>query len=72
MIRNSSFLFISRHYFNTGGSFANAQATLVRQAQKAIFTSNSYLYNFDTFTPRHILELFDKLVSPILNYGAEK
>ena len=36
-----------------------------------IFCYNLYKLRFDTFTPRHILELFDKLVSPILNYGAE-
>ena len=57
--------------FSTGGSFSNAQKTLAGQAQKAVFKLNSYLYNFDTLTTRHILELFDKLVSPILNYGAE-
>ena len=57
--------------FSTGGSFSNAQATLAGQAQKAIFKLNSYLYKFDTVTPRHILELSDKLISPILNYGAE-
>ena len=57
--------------FSDGGSFSNAQAILAGQAQKAIFILNSYLYKFDTFIPRQILELFDKLVSPILNYGAE-
>ena len=65
IVRSFSYLGI---IFSTGGSFANAQATLAGKAQKAIFTLNSYLYNFDTFTPRHILELFDKLVSPILKY----
>ena len=32
---------------------------------------NSYLYKFDTFTPKHTLELFDILVYYILNYLAE-
>ena len=41
------------------------------QAQKAISKLNSYLYKFDIFTPRHNLELFDELVSPIFNYGTE-
>ena len=56
--------------FTAGGSFSNAQNTLSDKAQKAIFKLNSYLYDFVTITTKHILELFDKLVSPILNYGA--
>ena len=32
---------------------------------------NKYLYNITALTPSHILELFDKLVSPILNFGSE-
>ena len=35
------------------------------------FTVNKYLYNFTALTPSHKLELFDKLVSPILNFGSE-
>ena len=57
--------------FTTGGSFSNAQVTLSGQAQKAIFKLNSYLYNFSDITPKHVLNLFDKLVTPILNYGSE-
>ena len=57
--------------FTAGGSFSNAQNTLSGQAQKAIFKLNSYLYDFVNITTKHTLELFDKLVSPILNYGAE-
>lgn len=57
--------------FTPGGSFSGAQKTLSGQAQKAIFKLNRYLYNFINLTPRHTLELFDKLVTPILNYGAE-
>lgn len=41
------------------------------QAQKAIFKLNKYLYKFTSITPKHKLELFDKLVTPILNYGSE-
>ena len=47
------------------------QSTLAGQAQKAIFKLNKYLYKFTYITPRHKLDLFDKLVSPILNYGSE-
>ena len=40
-------------------------------AQKAVFKLNSYLYKFADLTPRHVLDLFDKLVTPILCYGSE-
>ena len=32
---------------------------------------NRYLNNFVHLKPSHILDLFDKLISPILNYGSE-
>ena len=57
--------------FTPGGSFSNAQTTLAGQAQKAVFKLNSYLYNFAGLTPSHVLNLFDKLVSPILCYCSE-
>ena len=57
--------------FTTGGSFSEAQNTLAGQAQKAIFKMNKYLNKFTYLSPRHKLELFDKLISPILNYGSE-
>ena len=57
--------------FTTGGSFSEAQTTLAGQAQKAIFKLNKYLYKFTFVSPKHKLELFDKLISPILNYSCE-
>ena len=57
--------------FTSGGSFSSAQSTLAGRAQKAIFRLNSYLYKFTDISPYHKLELFDKLVSQILNYSAE-
>ena len=57
--------------FTVGGSFSEAQNTLVGQAQKAIFQLNKYLYKFTFLSPRHKLDLFDKLILPILNYGGE-
>ena len=57
--------------FTSGGSFSEAQNTLAGQAQKAIFKMNKYLNKFTYLSPRHKLELFDKLISPILNYGGE-
>ena len=58
-------------FFSTGGSFSECHKTLAGQALKAIFKLNRYLYHFTNITPRHRLELFDKLVTPILNYGSE-
>ena len=57
--------------FTTGGSFSETQTTLAGQAQKAIFKLNKYMYKFTFITPKHKLELFDKLVSPILSYASE-
>ena len=37
----------------------------------AIFKMNTYLYKLTFLSPRHKLELFDKLVTPILDYGSE-
>ena len=44
---------------------------LAGQARKAIFKLNKYLYHFTQITPKHYLDLFDKLIKPILNYGSE-
>ena len=57
--------------FTTGGSFSEAQNTLAGQAQKAIFKLNKCLYKFTYISPKHKLDLFDKLISPILNYSSE-
>ena len=57
--------------FTCGGSFSETQSTLAGQGSKSIFAMNKYLYKFTNLTVKHRLELFDKLVSPILNYGSE-
>lgn len=57
--------------FTSGGSSFETQKTLSGQALKAIFTLNKYLYHFIGLKPSHVLDLFDKLISPILNYGSE-
>ena len=57
--------------FTIGGSFSECQNTLEGQAQKAFLQLNRYLYKFTFLSPRHKLELFDKLILPILNYGGE-
>ena len=38
---------------------------------KAVFKLNQYLYNFTDLQPKHVLDLFDKLILPILTYGGE-
>ena len=57
--------------FTSGGSSFETQKTLSGQALKAVFTLNKYIFNFTALSPSHKLELFDKLVSPILNFGSE-
>ena len=57
--------------FSTGGSFTEAQSTLSGQAQKAIYKLYKYLYNYVNVPVTHYLELFDKLITPILCYGCE-
>ena len=41
------------------------------QALKAIFVLNKYIRKFVNLKPQHILDLFDKLICPILNYSSE-
>ena len=54
-----------------GGSFNITEVTLAGKAQKAIFEFNKYLYNFPSVSVKHRLDLFDKLILPILNYLSE-
>ena len=55
----------------TVGSLQTATETLTEQAQKALFTFRKYLHRFVNISPEHVLELFDKLIKPILLYGSE-
>ena len=57
--------------FTTGGSFVETHNALSGQAMKAIFKLKSYLYKFTNLSIVHMLDLFDKLILPILNYGSE-
>ena len=57
--------------FTSGGSLNVAQKTLSDQALKAIFILNKYFTKFVNVFPSHVLELSDKLISPILCYGSE-
>lgn len=57
--------------FTTGGSFSQTHETLSGQALKAIFKLKSFISKFTEFSVSHTLDLFDKLILPILNYGSE-
>ena len=57
--------------FTVGGSFLEAQNTFSGHAQKAVSKMNRYLYKFTYLPPKHRLESFVKLITPILNYGCE-
>ena len=50
------------------GLFSYLFLFLSGQALKAIF---KLLYHFTELSPKHVLELFDKLITPILCYGSE-
>ena len=57
--------------FTTGGSVAETHKALSGQALKAILKLNQYLYNFRDLQPKHVLDLFDNIILPILTYGGE-
>ena len=57
--------------FNTGGSFSETHDALSGQALKAIYKLESNVNKFTDLSVSHMLDLFDKLILPILNYGSE-
>lgn len=57
--------------FTTGGSFKETQNTLAGQARKALFSLEKYVYKFTTLTLNQMIDVFDKLILPILNYCSE-
>ena len=57
--------------FSTGGSFSEAQSVLSGQALNAIFQMNKYLHKFTYLAVQLRLDLFEKLITPILNYGSQ-
>ena len=57
--------------FLAGESDFQTQNTLSGQALKAIFTLNKQLFNFTSLIPSHVIDLFDKLITPILNFSSE-
>ena len=44
---------------------------LADQVRKAMFNLNKHLHKFTQITPKHYIDLFDKLIKPVLYYGSE-
>lgn len=57
--------------FTPGGAFTRNQQVLADQARKALFTLTKCTVKFPDISPIEMCQLFDKLVRPILEYGAE-
>ena len=57
--------------FSSNGSFHQAQLTLAGQANKAVYMLCRKLSKFSNLKPDFMLDLFDKFIAPILNYGCE-
>ena len=57
--------------FSYTGNFVKAQKTLASQGRKSMYKMQGMINKFVNLKPSAQLELFDKLVSPILLYGAE-
>ena len=68
IVQNFNYLGI---VFTAGGSFAETFEMLAGQARKAMFSLNKYLHKFTQISPKHYLDLFDKLIKPVLQYGSE-
>jgi len=57
--------------FTTGGSFSLTYDALSGQALKAIYKLKSNLVKYPDISVNHRLDLFNKLIEPILSYGCE-
>ena len=57
--------------FTYTGIFTNAQKTVASQARKSMFTLIKYVGIFVSIKPSVCMELFDKLVKPVLMYSSE-
>ena len=56
---------------SSGVSFQQTFDYIGGQALKAVFALKQYLTVFEDITIKHTIELFDKLILPILNYGVK-
>jgi len=58
-------------FFTPGGSLRGTLKNLSGAASKAIFKLKSYLIKFPDLKTSYMLDLFDKLVVPVLSYDSE-
>ena len=56
---------------SSNGSAYQTQLTLAEQATKAVFSLRKKLRKFKCMPTSAIIDLFDKFIDPILNYGCE-
>ena len=56
---------------SSNGSFNSAQIKLSEQATKAIFSMQKNLRRFVNLNPSFQIDLFDKLITPVLHYASE-
>ena len=57
--------------FTTNGQNYQTQLALSEQANKAVFQLHKNISSFSSMPVSNILDIFDKLIVPILNYGSE-
>ena len=57
--------------FSSNGSFHKAQSKLATQASKALFLLRRKMSQFTNIKPEMHMDIFDKFILPILNYGSE-
>ena len=57
--------------FSSNGLFTQAQCKLADQANKAVFTLYKRINTFKNLKTSVCIDLFDKFISPILNYSSE-
>ena len=58
-------------FFSSSGSSYQTQLTLSEQACKAVFSLHKKLRRFKCMPISAVIDLFDKFIDPILNYGCE-
>ena len=57
--------------FTSNGKFHQTQLTLASQASKAMFSLYKRLSQFVNLKPDFMLDMLDKFISQVLNYGCE-
>ena len=66
-----TFSYLPGVVLSSSGIFTVTQKMLACEAQKAIFSLQKKLYNFVNVGPSIFMDLFDKMINPILCYGCE-